>query len=95
MDNFWCCMTEIRFVWLLLQFIYSEATKFCEISPILLTTVYTLKSKVEILQNFVAFSEYMNFTLLKLFFTKIWIATPPIYLHFICTIHFIELKISN
>ena len=44
------------------KFTYSEkATKFCEISTLLLTTVHTVKSKVEILQNFVAFSEYMNF----------------------------------
>ena len=41
---------------------YSEkATKFCEIFALLLTTIHTVKSKVKILQNFVAFSEYMNF----------------------------------
>ena len=45
-----------------LKFVYSEkATKFCEISTLLLSTVHTDKSKVEISQNFVAFSEYMNF----------------------------------
>ena len=45
-----------------MKLIYSEkATKFREISTLLLTTVHTVKSKVEILQNFVAFSEYMNF----------------------------------
>ena len=45
-----------------IKFTYSEkATKFCEIFTLLLTTVHTLKSKVKILQNFVAFSEYMNF----------------------------------
>ena len=45
----------------LVKFIYSEnATKFCEISTLNLTTVDTVKSKVEISQNFVAFSEYMN-----------------------------------
>ena len=43
------------------KFIYSEATKFCEISTLLLSYVVPVKSKVEILQNFVAFSEYMNF----------------------------------
>ena len=49
------------------KFIYSEkAAKFCEISTLLLSTVHTDKSKVEILQNFVAFSEYMNFM------RKIW-----------------------
>ena len=44
------------------MFIYSEkATKFYEIFPLLLTTVHTAKSKGKISQNFVAFSEYMNF----------------------------------
>ena len=46
----------------MLKFIYSEkATKFYEIFILLLTTVHTVKSKVKISQNFVAFSEYMNF----------------------------------
>ena len=46
-----------------LKFIYSEkATKFCEIFPLLLTTVHTVKSKGKISQNFVALSKYMNFT---------------------------------
>ena len=41
------------------KFIYYEkATKFCEIFTLLLTTIHTVKSKVKILQNFVAFSEY-------------------------------------
>ena len=45
------------------KFIYSEkATKFCEIFLLLLTTVHTVKSKGKISQNFVAFSECMNFT---------------------------------
>ena len=45
-----------------LKFIYSEkATKFYEIFPLLLTAVHTVKSKVKISQNFVAFLEYMNF----------------------------------
>ena len=39
----------------------SKATKFCEIFPLLLTTVHTVKSKGKISQNFVAFSEYVNF----------------------------------
>ena len=48
----------------LLKFIYSEkATKFCEISTLFLSYVVPVKSKVEILQNFVAFSEYMNITI--------------------------------
>ena len=48
----------------LVKFIYSEkATKFCKIFPLLLTTVHTVKSKGKISQNFVAFSEYMNFTI--------------------------------
>ena len=46
-----------------LKFIYSEmATKFCKISIVDLSYVLTVKSMVDISQNFVAFSEYMNFT---------------------------------
>ena len=46
----------------LLKFIYSEkATKFCEIFPLLLSYAVLVKRKGRILQNFVAFSEYMNF----------------------------------
>ena len=49
---------------------YSEkATKFCEIFPLLLTILHTVKSKGKISQNFVAFSEYMNFK--KKFFIPI------------------------
>ena len=44
------------------KFIYSEkATKFCEISTVDLSYVVPVKSTVEILQNFVALSGYMNF----------------------------------
>ena len=47
---------------LLLKYVYSEkATKFYEIFALLLSTVHTNKSKVKISQNFVAFSDYMNF----------------------------------
>ena len=50
----------------LLKFIYFEkATKFCEIFTLLLSYVVPVKSKVEILKIFVAFSEYMNFTMGK------------------------------
>ena len=52
---------QVRFDFCSLKFIYSEKDpKFCKISPLLLTTVHTDKSKVETLQKFVAFSEYMN-----------------------------------
>ena len=45
-----------------LKFIYSEkATKFCEISTLLLIVCTAVKSKVEISKKFVAFSEYLNF----------------------------------
>ena len=45
-----------------LKFMYSEkATKFCEIFSLLLTVCTVVKSKGKISQNFVAFSEYMNF----------------------------------
>ena len=51
----------------MVKFIYSEkATKFCEISTVDLSYVVTVKSTVEILQNFVAFSEYMNFTISRI-----------------------------
>ena len=46
-----------------LKFIYSEkATKFCKISTVDLPGTTYDKSTMEISQNFVAFSEYMNFT---------------------------------
>ena len=45
-----------------LKFIYSEkAKKFGEIFTLLLTVCTVVKSKVKISQNFVSFSEYMNF----------------------------------
>ena len=44
------------------KFIYSEKTKkFCEIYPLLLTVCTVVRGKIS--QNFVAFSEYMNFIL--------------------------------
>ena len=44
------------------KFIYSEKTiKFCEISAVDLTVTTYDKLKMEVLQNFVAFSECMNF----------------------------------
>ena len=45
-----------------IKFMYSDAKKFCEIFPLLLSNVVPIKSKGTISQNFVAFSEYMNFT---------------------------------
>ena len=52
---------EFRYV---LKFIYSEkATKLCKISTLLLSVCTVDKSKVEIYQNFVTFSEYMNYNL--------------------------------
>ena len=45
----------------LVKFIYSEkATNFCEFSTINLSYVVTVKSTVEILQNFVVFSESIH-----------------------------------
>ena len=45
------------------KFIYSKkATKFGKIFTLLLSYVVPFKSKVKISQNFVDFSEYMNFT---------------------------------
>ena len=70
-------------IFFLVKFVYSEkATKFCEISTLLLSTVHTDKSKVEISQNFVAFSEYTNFKE-RIFFwcTEIscWQTNLPLY----------------
>ena len=46
-----------------MKFIYSEkATIFFEISTLDLSYVVPVKSTVEIMQNCVAFLEYMNFT---------------------------------
>ena len=46
-----------------LKFIYSEkATYFCEIWTVDFSYVITVKSMVEMSQNFMAFSEYINFT---------------------------------
>ena len=48
---------------------YSEKTKkFCKIFSLLLFCVVPVKTKVKIMQNFVAFSEYMNFTFKVLLF---------------------------
>ena len=48
------------------KFMYSEkATNFREISTFDLSYVVTVNSTVEISQNFVAFSEYMNLSFTK------------------------------
>ena len=48
--------------WNFVKFIYSEkAIEFWEIFPLLLTVCTVVKRKEKISQNFVAFSEYMNF----------------------------------
>ena len=66
-----------------LKFIFSEkATKFCEISTVDLSYVVPVKSTVEISQNFVAFSEYINFNAIlirgQIMPTKLIRAPPPI-----------------
>ena len=49
----------------MIKFIYFEkATKFWKIFALILTGTTKDKSKMEILQNFVAFSEYMSFNYL-------------------------------
>ena len=46
----------------MVKFIYDEkARKVCEITTVDLFYTVPVKSMVDILQNFVAFSEYMNF----------------------------------
>ena len=52
----------------MIKFIYSEkVTKFCEIFTLFLSYVVPVKSKVKISQIFVAFSEYMKFTIKREF----------------------------
>ena len=56
-----------REVYSLLKFIYSEtATKLCKFSTLIFTVCTAVKSKVEIVQNFVAFSEHMNFKIVSI-----------------------------
>ena len=53
---------SIKYGIILVKFIYSEkATKLCKLFTLLLTVCTVVNSKVKISQNFVAFSEYMNF----------------------------------
>ena len=60
-----------------LKFIYSEkTTKFCEIFTLLLSLCTVDKSKVEILQNFVAFSEYTNSKKLS----SLWAVLDTVYM---------------
>ena len=60
------CNKIVSGTWFSFKFIYSEkATKFCEISTVDLSYVVPVKSTLEILHNFVPFSECMNFTLLS------------------------------
>ena len=55
----------------IVKFIYSEkASKFCKIFTLLLSYEMAVKSMVKILQNFVAFSEYMNFTYVHI---QVWL----------------------
>ena len=51
----------------IIKFIHSEkATKFCDISTVDLSyVVVKVKSTVDISQNFVAISEYMNFKIVQ------------------------------
>ena len=62
----WCCSSICHQLLIFIQIGYGhtvseKATKVCKIFPLLFTTVHTVKSKGKISQNFVAFSEYMNF----------------------------------
>ena len=45
--------------------IFWEGHKILQIFPLLLSYVVPVKNKGKISQNFVAFSEYMNFTIIK------------------------------
>ena len=59
------CVPICSLLWYI-EFICSEkTTKFYEIFTLLLSYVVPVKSKMKISQNFVAFSEYMNFICLS------------------------------
>ena len=59
------------------KFIHSEkVTQLCEIFTLLLNICTVVKSKVKISQNFVAFSEYMNFISKKRLKNKPWPQVP-------------------
>ena len=60
-------VSSICMIWVFpIKFMYSEkATKFCKIFTLLLTVCTVVKNKMKISQNFVAFSEYMNFMNLR------------------------------
>ena len=59
-----------------LKFIYSEKAT---ISTVGLSYVVTVKSTVEILQKFVVFSEYMNFTILGIVLSEIILSGDSLY----------------
>ena len=60
-------------VWSVFKFTYSDkATNLCEISTVYLSYVVPVKSTMGILQNFVAFSEYINFMAQNLSLTMTW-----------------------
>ena len=46
-------MVTVKFIY------YEKVTNFCEISTVNFSYVVTVKSTVEIMKNFVAFSEYI------------------------------------
>ena len=72
-DSFNCASRQIDYFYIKfrdLKFVYSE--KATKIFTLLLTAVHTVKSKGKISQNFVAFSEYMNFTIRDFKIQKIW-----------------------
>ena len=51
----WIYVDLVKFMY------YEKATKFCEIFTLLLSYVVPVKNKVDLSQNLVVFSEYMNF----------------------------------
>ena len=81
-----------RISWSLnVKFIYSEkATKFYEISTVDLSYVVPVKYKVEISQNFLAFSKYLNCIVLNLVFEAVnfslkfyyWISKQYLYIEY-------------
>ena len=75
-----------------LKFIYSKkATNFCKISTGDLSYQLPVKSTLEISQNFVAFSEYMNFTKVHSLLNSVWTMVQALLYHsFVANVAFLE-----
>ena len=71
--GYWILSYVSTIKYILVKFIYSEkATNVCEISTVDFSHLVTVKSTVEISQNFVTFSESMYFTCVRVGYVLIY-----------------------